>query len=163
MAVMSCRGQPRVSGGRSIKGDEEVKGFTSPRKTGTISLAFPFFFLFIVNNGQERGLDLNWFSDFLKTDFYYLWGWSMPHCLQDTQRQNLFSSRDGILGRHCDKRLKPFSLCYSQSLLLADFTENTYFILVLKIHINFSRNKKTPSLFTNNIFFFLSFLLFLSY
>ncbi len=37
------------------------------RKTGTISLAFPFFFfLFIVNNGQERGLDLNWFSDFLK-------------------------------------------------------------------------------------------------
>jgi hypothetical protein len=122
-----CHDMPRPaksSGGRSIKGDEEVRGFTSPWKTGTISLAFPFFFLFIINNGQQRGLDLNWFSDFLKTDFYYLWGWSMLPCLQDTQRQNVFSSRDGILGQHCDKRPKSFSLCYSQSLLLADFTEN---------------------------------------
>jgi hypothetical protein len=92
MAVVSR--PAKSSGGRSIKGDEEVRGFTSPRRTGTISLAFPFFFLFIVNNGQERGLDLNWFSDFLKTDFYYLWGWSMLPCLQDTQRQNLFSSSE---------------------------------------------------------------------
>ncbi len=33
-------------------------------------------------------------------------------------------SRDGILGHQFDKRLESFAPCYSQSLLLADFTEN---------------------------------------
>jgi hypothetical protein len=32
--------------------------------------------------------------------------------------------RDGILGHQFKKRLEYFALCYSQSLLLADFNEN---------------------------------------
>jgi hypothetical protein len=32
-------------------------------------------------------------------------------------------SRDGILGHQLNKRLESFGLCYSQSLLLADFKE----------------------------------------
>jgi hypothetical protein len=35
-----------------------------------------------------------------------------------------YLARDGILRHQFDKRLKSFAPCYSQSLLVADFTEN---------------------------------------
>jgi hypothetical protein len=51
-------------------------------------------------------------------------------------KKQLFTARkarDGILGQQLDKRLKYLVPCYLQ-VPLADFKENTYSTLVLKIH-----------------------------
>jgi hypothetical protein len=45
---------------------------------------------------------------------YYISGFTGTSCVY----------RDEILGHQFDKRLDSFALCYSQSLLLADFREN---------------------------------------
>jgi len=57
----------------------------------------------------------NFIVVYMDTSIIELW----IHCLKC--HKNPPSSRDGILGHQCNKRLKSFSLCYSQSILLADF------------------------------------------
>jgi hypothetical protein len=58
-------------------------------------------------------------------------------------------TRDEILGHVLDKRLKSFAPCYSQSLLLADFTEN-HTLLWFQIYIQKSELGNS-SLFMNKI------------
>jgi hypothetical protein len=41
---------------------------------------------------------------------------------------------DGILGHEFDKRLESFAQCFSQSLLLTDFTEIHTLLRFLKLH-----------------------------
>jgi hypothetical protein len=60
-----------------------------------------------------------------------------------SETSTLCSSRDGILGHQSNKRLESFAPCYSQSLLLADFNENQWSSLVLKILLKNQGNKKT--------------------
>jgi hypothetical protein len=61
---------------------------------------------------------------------------SFLHILNMEVKKQLFTAkkpRDGILGQQLDKRLKHLVPCYLQ-VSLADFKENPYATLVLKIH-----------------------------
>jgi len=68
-------------------------------------------------------------------------------------KKQLFTAkkaRDGILGQHFDKKLKYLVPCYLQ-VPLADFKENPYSTLVLKILTKKSAKQENSSVIMNRI------------
>ncbi len=74
---------------------------------------------------------------------------SAVQSITSTPTMCLGKTRAGILEHQFDKRHDFFAPCYSQSFLLANFTE--YSTMVLKSHFKKSAKQENSSLFMNSI------------